>query len=162
MRRHYAAGKSRSCHTLNRVYDWQRASRRDAPISELKMNPRGYPISPRHMILLSDPEVYKIASDDRKIVHLRKANEIVDLNLAQCFNASENFYFASFEKVQGTIKAFKKKKDALRLPTPELTEAEGITPEGNMGTLLSMPGRARRMFFRKQWSCAGLLAHQSL
>ena len=109
----------------------------------------GYPISPRHMILLSDLEVYKVASNEQKIIRLRKASEVVDLNLAQCFNASQNFYFASYEKVQGTIKAFKKKKGALRLPAPKLTEAEGITPEGNKGTLLSMPGRGRRMALPK-------------
>jgi hypothetical protein len=37
----------------------------------------------------------------------------------------------------------------LRPPAPELTEAEGITPEGNKGTLLSMPGRGRRMALPK-------------
>jgi len=105
----------------------------------------GYPISPRHLILLSDPEVYKVASDDRRIIRLRKSSEVIDLNLTQCFNAFQNFYFASYIKIQGTIKAFRKKKAALRLPAPVLTEEKGITPEGNEAVLLSMPGRGRRM-----------------
>jgi Protein of unknown function (DUF4238) len=60
------------------------------------------PLSPRALVLLSDREVYKITRSDRAVAFLTNPQEIVGLNLTQCFNAHENLYFASSTNVKDT------------------------------------------------------------
>ena len=52
----------------------------------------------------------------------RRPQEVIELNLAQCANAYENLYFASAERVQATIDAFRSRSDALRPARPTLRE----------------------------------------
>lgn len=104
-----------------------------------------FPLSPRHLLLLSDPEVYKIATDNRRIAIVRKVRDAVELNLGQCFNAYENLYFASASKVQETLKTFRKRQQTLRPPPPPLSELPAVTETGRKAVMLSMPAPDRRL-----------------
>lgn len=104
-----------------------------------------FPISPRTLLFLSDPEVYKVARDQRQIAAVRKARDAIELNLAQCFNAHENLYFSSASKVEQTLTSFRKRKENLRPAPPSVSEASVLTPAGRKGVLLSMPAPNRRM-----------------
>lgn len=104
-----------------------------------------YPLSPRVLLCLSDPEVYRVSSDANHVCMLKSTKDVISLNLPQCFNAHENLYFASSERVPGTLAAFEKDKARLRAPRPALVEAGPILQDGHKGVLLSMPAPARRM-----------------
>ena len=104
-----------------------------------------FPLSPRVLLFLSDPEVYKIAHNERRVAKLNKIRDVVELNLPQCFNAHENLYFASAANVQETLLAFRLRRDYLRTDLPALSEISAKTPTGRTGVLLSMPGPNRRM-----------------
>jgi hypothetical protein len=104
-----------------------------------------FPISPRVLLFLSDPEVYKVEKDGRNVAVVRKARDAIELNLAQCFNAHENLYFSSAKKVEQTLMAFKKRREILRTAPPPASETSAITPSGRKGVLLSMPAPNRRM-----------------
>jgi hypothetical protein len=67
-----------------------------------------YPISPRALLLLSDAEVYKVEKNSAGASTLKRRQEVIELNLAQCGNAYENLYFASLARVQATLEAFRK------------------------------------------------------
>lgn len=108
-----------------------------------------FPISPRASLLLTDPEVYKVAADKRHVTQVTKAREVIELNLTQCFNAHENLYFASAATIRETLATFGKRKDSLRAPAPAVTETEAISLDGRRGILLSMPAPKRRMTLPK-------------
>lgn len=108
-----------------------------------------YPLSPRVLLVLTDPEVYKVASDANNVCTLKSTRDVINLNLPQCFNAHENLYFASSERVKGTLAAFEKDKARLRAPRPDLVEAGNVVENGRKGVLLSMPAPARRMTLPK-------------
>jgi Protein of unknown function (DUF4238) len=72
------------------------------------------PLSPRALVLLTDAEVYKVAKSEHGALLVTSRREVVDLNLAQCFKAHENLYFASLAGVQETLDVFEKRKDVLR------------------------------------------------
>jgi hypothetical protein len=59
-----------------------------------------YPIDPRTLLFLSDPEVYKVEKNNSGACTLKRPEEVIKLNLAQCATAYENLYFASAERVQ--------------------------------------------------------------
>jgi Protein of unknown function (DUF4238) len=103
------------------------------------------PLSPHYLFLLSDPEVYKAAKDGRQIAAVTKVRDAVELNLAQCFNAHENLYFASAARVQETLATFNKRRQSLRLGPASLTEIPAFTPSGRTGVVLTMPALNRRM-----------------
>lgn len=104
-----------------------------------------YPLSPRVLLFLSDPEVYKVSSDANNVCTVKSTKDVINLNLPQCFNAHENLYFASPEKVKGTLAAFEKHKEKLRAPRPGLVEAGALNQDGRKGVLLEMPAPSRRM-----------------
>jgi hypothetical protein len=108
-----------------------------------------YPLSPRVLLFMSDPEVYKVSSDANNVCSLKSTKDVISLNLPQCFNAHENLYFASSERVKGTLAAFEKDKARLRAPRPGLVEIPAATDKGRNGVLLSMPAPARRMTLPK-------------
>lgn len=108
-----------------------------------------FPLSPRALVLLSDPEVYKVAKDMKGVSTVTRSRDAVDLNLAQCFNAHENLYFSSPNKVEETLTAFRKRESTLRSPRPALIETMTISPEGREGVLLEMPPPVRRMSLPK-------------
>jgi hypothetical protein len=100
-------------------------------------------------LFLSDREVYEIAKNDRHVALVTKVRDAIELNLAQCFNANENLYFASESKVHETLRAFRKRRTILRGSPPSLTESPAVTPEGRNLLLLSMPAPNRRMVLPK-------------
>ena len=104
-----------------------------------------YPLSPRVLVFLSDPEVYKVSSDANYVCTLKSTKDVINLNLPQCFNAHENLYFASPEKVKGTLTAFEKHKEKLRAPRPGLVEAGALNHDGRKGVLFQMLAPSRRM-----------------
>jgi len=108
-----------------------------------------FPLSPRSLLLLSDPEVYKVAKDVQGISTVTKTRDVIELNLPQCFNAHDNLYFSSPNNVEGTLTAFRKRKATLRAPRPALIEADAMSPEGRKGVLLEMPALVRRMSLPK-------------
>jgi hypothetical protein len=108
-----------------------------------------FPLSPRALLLLTDPEVYKVECNGDGVANASRQRDVVELNLPQCLNAHDNLYFASSACVAGTLEAFNKRKDALRKPPPSVTEAPAITPEGRNGVLLAMPAPVRRMTLPK-------------
>ncbi len=103
------------------------------------------PLSPRVLLLLSDREAYKIATDENGVVKLAKARDVIELNVAQCFNAYENLYFASAAKVQATLSTYRKRREQLRPAPPILSEAPALTREGKRAILLSLPAPKRRL-----------------
>ena len=75
--------------------------------------------------------------------------EAVELNLAQCFNAYENLYFASSNRVRKTLEAFRKKRDSLRRARPTLKETPIPTDGSRKQVLLEMPNQVRRLILPK-------------
>lgn len=104
-----------------------------------------FPISPRALIFLSDPEVYKVTRDKRGVAGVGRARDVVELNLPQCFSADENLYFAAAARVQETLSAFRRRQAALRSPAPVVVETEAVATESRNGVLLSMRAPNRRM-----------------
>jgi hypothetical protein len=90
-----------------------------------------YPISPRALIFFSDPEVYRVERNSTGTSTLRRSQDVVELNLAQCGMAFENVYFASRSRVGATLEAFQKRSDAIRPPRPVLKETPTRTHGGN-------------------------------
>lgn len=103
------------------------------------------PLSPHRLILLSDPEVYKVAKDRRHVVMVTDVRDAVELNLAQCFNAHENLYFASEVRVGESLASFKRRRQVLRPGAASVTELPAFTPDGRTGVMLAMPAPDRRM-----------------
>lgn len=101
------------------------------------------------LLLLSDPEVYRVAKDASGISVVTRNRDVVDLNLAQCFSAHDNLYFSSSGRVEGTLAAFRKKEARLRAPRPALIEAPVAGAEGGKGVLLQVPPPVRRMSLPK-------------
>lgn len=108
-----------------------------------------FPLSPRSLLFLSDPEVYKVSKDKQNISVVTKSRDAIELNLAQCFNAHDNFYFSSPDKIEGTLATFRKRKATLRVPRPPLVEADTTGPERQKAVLLAMPAPIRRMTLPK-------------
>jgi len=103
------------------------------------------PLSPRYLFLLSDPEIYKVAKDGGQIAAVTQVRDVVELNLAQCFNAHENLYFASSDRVRETLATFNKRQQSLRPGPASVTEIPALTPSGRRGVMLTMPAPKRRM-----------------
>ena len=103
-----------------------------------------YPISPRALLFLSDTEIYKVDKTTNGVCTLKRSQEIIDLNLGQCTNAYENLYFASAERVQATINAFRNRSDVVR-PTPPVLRERRIVQGGRSGVLLDLPREIRRL-----------------
>ncbi len=108
-----------------------------------------FPLSPRAILFLSDHEVYKIAKSERGAAVVTKRREAVELNLSQCYNAYENLYFASSNRVQETLEVFRKRQDSLRKARPTLNETPILTDSGRKQLLLEMPNQARRLILPK-------------
>jgi hypothetical protein len=108
-----------------------------------------FPLSPRALLFLSDREVYKIAKSERGAAVVTKGQEAVELNLSQCFNAYENLYFASSNRLQETLEVFRKRQDSLRKARPTLNETPILADSGRKQLLLEMPNRARRLILPK-------------
>ncbi len=70
---------------------------------------------------------------------LKRRQEVIELNLAQCDNAYENLYFASLARVQATLEAFRKRSDAVRPPRPALKETQLRSEDNRRGVLLNLP-----------------------
>jgi hypothetical protein len=79
---------------------------------------------------------------------LKKRQEVIELNLAQCGNAYENLYFASLARVQATLEAFRKRSDAVRPPRPALKETQ-FRSEDRRGVMLTLPRQARHLSMPK-------------
>ena len=80
---------------------------------------------------------------------LKKKQEVIELNLAQCGNAFENLYFASLARVQATLEAFRERSDAVRPPRPALKETRLRSEDNRRGVLLSLPRPARHLSMPK-------------
>jgi hypothetical protein len=95
------------------------------------------PLSPRALVLLTDSEVYKVAKSKHGVSLVTNRREVVDLNLAQCFKAHENLYFASLAGVRETLDEFEKRKNVLRRKAAPLTETavRSGNRTGNQGVL---------------------------
>jgi len=107
-----------------------------------------YPISPRALLFFSDAEVYKVEKNFAGASTLKRREEVIELNLAQCGNAYENLYFASLARVQATLEAFRKSSDAVRPPRPALKETQ-FRSDNRRGVLLDMPRQARHLSMPK-------------
>jgi Protein of unknown function (DUF4238) len=81
-----------------------------------------YPISPRALLMWSDPEVYHLAPSNAAKSVLKNPIEVVELNLMQFASADENVYFSDRTRVQRTLAAFRKRKDQIRRPRPRIKE----------------------------------------
>jgi hypothetical protein len=95
------------------------------------------------------PRVTKSRCSRQGISTVTKSRDVIELNLPQCFNAHDNLYFSSPNKVEGTLTAFRKRETSLRAPRPALIEAAAMSPEGRKGVLLEMPAPVRRMSLPK-------------
>ena len=102
-----------------------------------------YPISPREILFLSDPEAYKIESLNG-ISSLCREQDIVDLNLAQFSNAHENVYFSKTVNVARTLKQFRETSCVVRVARPAAMETAFRSPDGRRGIILHIPVDARR------------------
>jgi uncharacterized protein YehS (DUF1456 family) len=79
------------------------------------------PLSSRALFFLSDREVYDVTRNGAGVAFLTNSQDVVGLNLAQCFNAQENLYFAASAAVKRTLDAFREGRGARRTPS-SLTE----------------------------------------
>jgi len=96
-----------------------------------------YPISPRAILLWSDAEVYRVASEGG-VLAVSNARDVIDLNLAQFMGADENVYFSERRRVQETINAFRRNAATLRPPRPRIKDLPVITSDNRSGKLLLM------------------------
>lgn len=103
-----------------------------------------YPIDPRTLLFLSDPEVYKLEKNKSGACTLKRAEEVIKLNLAQCATAYENLYFASAERVQATLEAFQKDPDAVRPARATLKETP-VDLGSRHGVSLDLPRDVSRL-----------------
>ena len=102
-----------------------------------------YPVTPKALLFLSDPEVYKIENPGRS-AHLRKREDVIELNLAQFGNAYENVYFPDATRVERTLNEFRRRSATVRPPRPVLSETTLISSDERRRILLSMPIETRR------------------
>jgi len=107
-----------------------------------------YPISPRALLFLSDAEAYKVEKNSSGSSTLKRPQDVIDLNLAQCRQAFENLYFASPARVQTTLQAFRRRANILRPRPSELTESS-VQSEGRRGVLLALSPRVPRLSLPK-------------
>ena len=99
-----------------------------------------YPISPRALLLLSDFEVYKVEKNHDGAAILKGRRDVVEMNLAQCWGAYENLYFASQARVDATLGAFRKRSTVER-PLPSSLEERPV----HRGVWLDMRSHVRRL-----------------
>jgi len=104
-----------------------------------------YPISPRALLFLSDAEVYKVEKNSAGASTLKRRQEVIELNLAQCDNAYENLYFASLARVQATLEAFRKRPDAVRPSRPTLKETPLLSEDNRRAVLMNISPHVRRL-----------------
>jgi hypothetical protein len=104
-----------------------------------------FPLSPHALLFLSDSEVYRVAKNDGGAAVIAQRKEVVELNLSQCFNAFENLYFASANRVRETLAAFRKRRESLRKARPSLKETPVLSEGGRKRMLFEMPGQTRRL-----------------
>ena len=104
-----------------------------------------YPISPRALLFLSDAEVYKVEKNSAGASTLKRRQEVIELNLAQCGNAYENLYFASLARVQATLEAFRKRPDAVRPSRPTLKETPLLSEDNRRAVLMNISPHVRRL-----------------
>jgi len=63
------------------------------------------PLSPRHVVVFFDGQVYRVGSKRDRAVHATRQGDILRLNELQCINAHENIYFNG-DVSEGTIRAW--------------------------------------------------------
>jgi len=103
-----------------------------------------YPIGPRALLFLSDPEAYKVDKNSSGTCTLRCQGDIIRINLAQCANAYENLYFASAKRVEATLDAYRKNPLAVRPDRATLKETP-VESEDRSGILLDLPRDVSRL-----------------
>ena len=103
-----------------------------------------YPLSPSSILLLSDPEIYKVDSQNGCLT-LHRAKDVVDLNLMQFGNAHENVYCSDPACVQRTLETFRRRAADLRPPLPAVSDAKVIMPDNRRGAVLMMEPVSRRL-----------------
>jgi Protein of unknown function (DUF4238) len=108
-----------------------------------------FPLSPHALLFLSDSEVYRVPKNDDGAAVIAQSKEVVELNLSQCFNAFENLYFASANRVQETLAAFGKRREFLRKARPSLKETPLSSEGGRKRMLFEMPSQAWRLILPK-------------
>lgn len=52
-----------------------------------------FPISPRHLLILFDRDVYKVGNKNNAVIDVNDVADVKALNLLQCINLNENLYF---------------------------------------------------------------------
>lgn len=104
-----------------------------------------FPLSPKVLVCLTDPEVYKVTKNASGAVLITDQREIVEMNLVQCFNAFENLYFADSSRAQQTLDAFKKRANDLRAKPLKLTEASAKVGAGREHLLIGATRQSRRL-----------------
>ena len=103
-----------------------------------------YPLSPRSLLILSDSEIYMVASRNGCLT-AQRAKDFIDLNLMQFGNANENVYFADPARVERTLETFRRREDILRPSRPAVSEANAILPDNRRATVLKMDPITRRL-----------------
>jgi len=103
-----------------------------------------YPLSPRSLLILSDSEIYMVASRNGCLT-AQRAKDVIDLNLMQFGNANENVYFADPARVERTLETFRRREDILRPSRPAVSEANAILPDNRRATVLKMDPITRRL-----------------
>jgi len=93
------------------------------------------PLSPTHLILLYDGEVYKVGNKREGITYLDDPNELVTLNTLQVVNADTVFLFSDWNDV-AQLKAVLQR--ARKYRRPELSNAVEFVSDNNLGSLFQI------------------------
>ena len=51
------------------------------------------PLSPTHLLILFDSDVYKVGTKNSALIHVTNETDVEKLNILQCINADKNLYF---------------------------------------------------------------------
>jgi hypothetical protein len=93
------------------------------------------PISPTHVILLYDGEVYKVGQKRESITYLADPNDLVTLNTLQVANADTVLLFSDWNDV-GQLKALLQRAKKYR--RPELSNAVEFVSDNNSDSLFQI------------------------
>lgn len=97
-----------------------------------------FPLSPRALLLLFDPSIYKVGRSHRGSTATRISDEesVMQLNSLQIMNAQHNVYFASFADPEKAMRECRSL--AARRPKTRYTfvEAEGVEADGKESTIM--------------------------
>jgi len=107
-----------------------------------------YPIGPRALLFLTDPEVYKVDKNSSDACTLKRRGEVVGLNLAQCANAYENLYFAMPKRIEATLEEIRK-RPALAKPVRGTLKKTPVEQGNRSGILLDLPRNVSRLTLPK-------------